>query len=410
MKIIRKLNSAQMLCELAAFRNTYGHIRVNLYWNRYPELAGWIIGIHRKLDTLTYDQILSLYEKGFFNKYDSQWLASYEHLRIFQMTQGHCNVPEQWPKNPSLGAWVARHRNKRAKIPLWRRKLLKDLGFCFSIRNIKPALNWNEGIRLMNLYKERFGHCNVIDGWDENPTFGRWVSRLRAIKKSLGDEKIKQLDDMGFSWNPVHDAWEQRFRELQEFQKRHGHCRVYSNSGKLGVWVSGIRQRKEKLSQKRLHRLNQLGFDWDPVDTFWNNQYENLLEFKRRFGHVNVPKGWKENTRLSEWVALQRAKKTKITPQRKKMLEDIGFDFARYESIWMQRYEELKAYQAEHGHCRLTDWNSLLGSWVSVQRRNRNRMPLERKKLLDAIDFVWYVTPSERCHIPESKLTPRSGV
>eukprot|EP00527_Entomoneis_sp_CCMP2396_P008205 CAMPEP_0198140770 /NCGR_PEP_ID=MMETSP1443-20131203/3880_1 /TAXON_ID=186043 /ORGANISM="Entomoneis sp., Strain CCMP2396" /LENGTH=472 /DNA_ID=CAMNT_0043803299 /DNA_START=77 /DNA_END=1495 /DNA_ORIENTATION=+ len=71
------------------------------------------------------------------------------------------------------------------------------------------------------------------------------------------------------------------------------------------------------------------------------------------------------------------------------------------DSIWMQRYEMLNEYRAQHGDCRIPhiyDKNPTLGHWVSTQRRQRNRMLTgkkifhitpERIRMLDKIDFDW---------------------
>ena len=40
--------------------------------------------------------------------------------------------------------------------------------------------------------------------------------------------------------------------------------------------------------------------------TAWERRLAELLDFRRREGHVNVPKGWPDNPRLATWVANQR--------------------------------------------------------------------------------------------------------
>ena len=275
-KVTFKLNWAPMMRQLEAFRKAHGHIRLDDCWNRYPELAGWLIGVRRELETLSYQQVLSLDRLGFFDMRDRRWLASYARLRIFQETFGHCDVPARWPKNPTLSVWVHWHRGKRVVIP-WRRKLLDELGFRFRLVAKGPVLRWEEGIERLKRYRERFGDCNVPARWSEDIAFGVWISGLRGKKmRSLNRDKIKQLDDLGFDWHPIRSAWEQRFQELKAFVEKHGHCRVPDKSDSLGIWVANVRHNKHRHSQARAQQrkarskmpierrklLDDLGFVW----------------------------------------------------------------------------------------------------------------------------------------------------
>jgi hypothetical protein len=44
------------------------------------------------------------------SKSDIAWNQRYAELQKFKETHGHCNVPQKFEKNKSLGAWVARNR------------------------------------------------------------------------------------------------------------------------------------------------------------------------------------------------------------------------------------------------------------------------------------------------------------
>ncbi len=74
------------------------------------------------------------------------------------------------------------------------------------------------------------------------------------------------MNSLGFSWDPLSEQWEQAFAELIKFHKREGHCRVPQSLSvgeiNLGAWVSTQRQKKTRLTQNRIKRLNSLGFTW----------------------------------------------------------------------------------------------------------------------------------------------------
>jgi superfamily II DNA or RNA helicase len=68
-------------------------------------------------------------------------------------------------------------------------------------------------------------------------------------------------------------------------------------------------------------------------------------------------------------------------------------DFLDIDS-WEYRYDELKAFHAEHGHCNVPKgWkeNPALGTWVSNQRKvyKEGKLSEERTQQLEALGFVW---------------------
>jgi hypothetical protein len=66
-------------------------------------------------------------------------------------------------------------------------------------------------------------------------------------------------------WTPREENWEERFYELQSFQKQYGHCKVPRNWEKspgLRSWALRQRYRKETLSAERIQKLDRLGFRW----------------------------------------------------------------------------------------------------------------------------------------------------
>jgi Helicase associated domain len=60
--------------------------------------------------------------------------------------------------------------------------------------------------------------------------------------------------------------------------------------------------------EERFRRLDEVGFEWkakDPRHVPWSQRYGELVEFVSRYGHAQVPIGWKENPKLSNWVSAQ---------------------------------------------------------------------------------------------------------
>jgi hypothetical protein len=72
-----------------------------------------------------------------------------------------------------------------------------------------------------------------------------------------------------------------------------------------------------------------------------------------------VPKKYKDDQKLGNWVATQRAcfKNGTMDQEQKARLEEIGFEFSYMEKmnedIWNSKFQKLRAFKANHGHCEL---------------------------------------------------------
>jgi hypothetical protein len=60
---------------------------------------------------------------------------------------------------------------------------------------------------------------------------------------------------------------------------------------------------------------------------------------------------------------------------------------------WERGFAALSKFRAREGHCCAerdhVEGNFKLGNWVAVQRYRKKFIPVERKRRLDAIGFVW---------------------
>ena len=78
------------------------------------------------------------------------------------------------------------------------------------------GLYWDEMHGQLIAYKEEHGDCNVLARYDENPQLGNWVMVQRQAKKKdkLSPTRIQKLDAIGFSWDPLEDAWHEMYLAL----------------------------------------------------------------------------------------------------------------------------------------------------------------------------------------------------
>ena len=117
-------------------------------------------------------------------------------------------------------------------------------------------------------FKEREGHCNLPKGFKiDGFSLASWVFVQRRRKETLSALQRQRLDDLGFVWDPLAEAWEEGFTKLLQFKEVEGHCRVPSrfkiDGYGLGAWVASQRKGKDSLSTERFQRLDDVGFVWD---------------------------------------------------------------------------------------------------------------------------------------------------
>ena len=195
--------------------------------------------------------------------------------------------------------------------------------------------SWESFIEAIVEYKNEYGHCNI-------PSNHKLYKRCLKIRKNyesgrLDENKFKDLDKLGFKWsisvyNDEH--WEEMFNELVLFAKEYKHANVprsYKNK-KLATWVQTQRKYKDTMSTERKERLLSVGFEFEigkkRNEKNWEEMFNQLLEFKEEFKHVNVSSRYK-NKKLANWVNSQRKsyKAGKLSTDRYERLIKIGFVF-----------------------------------------------------------------------------------
>ncbi|CAJ1957843.1 unnamed protein product [Cylindrotheca closterium] len=269
--------------------------------------------------------------RGVRNTYDDQWDIMFEKLREYKDKTGNCLVPKRYKDNPKLGTWVDTQRVQYKKLqkilasqttqngsiggsedrespipagdvgkPLVGRltndriRRLEDLGFVWSLRD-----DWQKHYEELKDYKAQHGHCNVPARYEKNRRLGIWVSAQRQQYKmvrqlpdankgrrstSLTPERIGLLNDLSFTWtirsrDTFGESWNQRYEDLKEFKRIHGHCNVpskYAENPELGIWVGTQRTQyrlymkgresgnltTSNMNEDRMRALESLGFSW----------------------------------------------------------------------------------------------------------------------------------------------------
>ena len=102
------------------------------------------------------------------NVNDVAWNKKYEELKQFKCREGHCNVPQRFSENQSLGKWVKVQRTqyknmtegKSSHITELRIQLLEDIGFSWRVNDPRD-IAWLKMYEELKQFKIRTGHYNV---------------------------------------------------------------------------------------------------------------------------------------------------------------------------------------------------------------------------------------------------------
>jgi len=278
---------------------------------------------------------------------EDRWHIMYQRLKAYYAVHGNANVPSGYEKDSQLATWVGnqRQRRKSGKITTEEVNLLDTLGFCWSMRE---RGKWESSLAAVAAFHAVHGHCDIPLNFPENPKLGRFVNSMRTQRNHglLSAERIASLDALGFVWkaprrakvvfgeHEVSAPWKRRFEELLAYKAEHGDCDVpakwVKNEG-LANWVSQQRQLKKRgtLQPGRENLLNEIGFCWQAVagQRTWDSHFAELLSFKERHGHCDVPVHDPQNHSLGTWVTNQRTKmkRGKLSEEQVRLLSEAGF-------------------------------------------------------------------------------------
>jgi len=158
-----------------------------------------------KFDTTTVKRIRNLQSAA--------WNDRLRDLIEFGRQFGHLYVPNVFPANPRLSAWVKRQRyqyklkqaGKHNTLTDQREHVLNQIGFVWD----SHAALWEERFHDLKAFQKVFGHCNVPNTFQDR-SLNIWCKHQRrqynrssrGLSSSMTNDRFRALNSIGFDWNP----------------------------------------------------------------------------------------------------------------------------------------------------------------------------------------------------------------
>ena len=301
--------------------------------------------------------------------------------------------------------------------------------------SVATCSSFEKYLEELKAYQAKHGNCDVKRTGDYSD-LGMWCSKVRqsmqkiknnlaSIVPGLSADNIKRLEDIGFDFKLKREgkpySFEERYEQLKAHHAKYGHFNVKAYEGvdkALGRWIWKVKRSINNimndqapliagLSQDNIKRLEDIGIDWKDfrrrgkVCSF-EGRLEELKAYQAKHGNCNV-KRTGEHKALGEWCSKVRQSMQKIkdnvapivgglSENNIKRLEDMGFDFKfkrkRTSYSFEERLEQLKAYQAKHGHLDVKAYegdDKTLGKWLLKVKRSISNIMNDEAPLVDGL-------------------------
>jgi Helicase associated domain len=320
--------------QLVEYQRQHGDCLVPERYSEDQVLWKFVQHLRIKGDSLSRDRREQLDAIGFaWDQHEANWFARFHQLQQFQRQHGHCLVTpsKHDAEYPGLGDWVFTQRSRTMDTK--RIQQLDSLGFVWD--SFETA--WNTKFHDLQQFQQQHGHCLVSRNQNdaEYPGLCNWVDKQRSRRRTMGAERIQQLDSIGFVWDVLDANWNAMFQKLSQYQEIHGDCLVspYKHDAEypgLGVWVYQQRRSQHTMDTERIQQLDSIGFIWDgraaTENANWNDMFEQLRQYQAIHGDCRVPRSYIDQ-KLANWVNAQRATRTrtKLSPDQRAKLQSIGF-------------------------------------------------------------------------------------
>eukprot|EP00592_Proboscia_alata_P016289 CAMPEP_0194395078 /NCGR_PEP_ID=MMETSP0174-20130528/124220_1 /TAXON_ID=216777 /ORGANISM="Proboscia alata, Strain PI-D3" /LENGTH=482 /DNA_ID=CAMNT_0039190965 /DNA_START=73 /DNA_END=1521 /DNA_ORIENTATION=+ len=336
--------------ELLSYVKMSGNTRVPPKFPQNPKLGNWVNNQRRNYKQIQRGDLSSSMTKlqiQLLNKVGFEWNCSgghtwqkmYGELVSYKKEFGHTKVFPKYPQNPSLGNWAQRQRSRYKQ---------------FQKGNSSSNMTENQ-VQLLN---------EIGFEWDlphePNEKCSKESPDKENIQKKSNFEILSEIDAKREGQQSSHDIisssrillnqnkWNKKYEELLTYVKMKGHAQVppkFPQNPKLGNWVHNQRRNYKQfqrgdlsssMTKLQIQLLNEVGFEWNCSAYPWKKMYDELVSYKKEFGHTRVSPRCPQNPSLGNWVQKQRSRytkfqkgnsSTKMTENQAQLLNAVGFEW-----------------------------------------------------------------------------------
>jgi hypothetical protein len=235
-------------------------------------LAVWFLTLRTKykanvLPSYALDKLNAI---GFpFLPYDYHWEIAYNKLKEWLST----NKKLPGMEDTSLSSWWRNQLYSWERMPVYRRKKLRELGFSELVKKVKEFGSLKKACWYdkFNQLKDYVAKCGEFPTLGTDFPLACWCNNQRVTysKGTMLPDRIDLLKSLNFSFEFDRHIgmWEKKLENIKEYLKTFG---KFPASGKLGCWCSYNRQwfhghlaKYGPYSEDRKKLLDSLGFDWE---------------------------------------------------------------------------------------------------------------------------------------------------
>ena len=144
----------------------------------------------------------------------------------------------------------------------------------------------------------------------------------------------------------------------REFKTSDGYTTDENGAVNLGHWISDQRNYYDNISFDRKQKLQQIGFVLNVFNARWETMYKLAKIYYDHYKNLNVPQIFKtingyeydENgVNLGNWISVQRRNYEKLSGEKQLLLEQISFASNILDTQWQDMYELARKYYEHHG-------------------------------------------------------------
>lgn len=355
----------KFITHLEEYKKKYGNINVPCIYiceDNYP-LGQNIISVRRgnmiNYNNSRKEELLNKFPDWIWDMKADKYRIFYNELSKYKDEKGHCNVPQDYITldGYKLGSILNKVRQGQyIKYNPSRKDELTKLSVCWKPQKEASDNTWDYiQEQLLDYYNE-----NSDSNVPSNTELGKYIGHIRQRKGFVKDnpERLEFLESINFSWNvridQEEESWLEFWHHMKKFYENNKHCKVPAtfkcneDDYALGSRCLSIRHNNQYMNDiNKRRQLEEIGFSWDPLGDTWEKFWKEIFKYKKVNGHCKVPDKFvtDEGYRLGQTVVTVR-KGIYLSgfPERKKLLDDIGFIWSVFDKAWDEFLEHLIDY------------------------------------------------------------------